>query len=1602
MRQAFGRFINYLMLVLLLVVIQGCTYHVPHPPVSLTAAHNPITLGDSTTLTPSWGSSSASGTVDQGIGAVANGVPVTIKPTVDTTYTLTYSDSIGTIQTAVTVRVVGGPAITSLTAAAGIVTAGTGTTLTAVFAGGTGTLDNGIGTVTSGVPIPTGNLAADTTFTLTDTNAAGGFVTSTVTVRVAAAAGTPIITAPAFATAGAASLVASVPAQPTASFAWTISGGTITSGAATNQILFTAGASGAVSLGCVVTNAAGTPAPQATATCTIVAPPAVPVITAPATVTASTAGLTASVPAQAGSSYTWSLTGGAITAGAGTTLITFTAGSSGTVQMSCVVTNAAGTSSAPGTASTAIVAAPGTPVVTAPAFVTAGAAGLTASVPAVAGDSYAWTITGGTITAGGATSVITFTADATGTVKVSCVVTNAAGTAAPAGVAFCSIVAAPVIPVVSAQAAVTAGTTGHAASITNSAAEPAGSTYAWTVTGGTLTGIATGTSITFTAGASGSVLLSCKVTTTASATSTGTFTSTIDPVPVSTITAPASITSGASGTASVPPQTGSSYVWTIAGGSITAGTGTASISFTAGASGSVVLGCTVTNGAGTASAPGSATVGIVAAPTATITAPASITGGTSGAASVPTQGGSSYAWTISGGTITAGTGSASITFLAGASGSVVLGCTVTNTLGVASAPGSATVSIVAAPVATITAPASIETSTSGTASVPSQTGSSYAWTISGGSITAGAGSASITFLAGASGSVVLGCTVTNSLSVASAPGSATVTIVAAPVATITAPASIEASTSGTASVPSQGTSSYAWTITGGSITAGTGTASITFLAGASGSVVLGCTVTNTLGVASAPGSATVAIVAAPVATITAPPTIAAGATGAASVPAQGGSFAWTITGGSISTGAGTASITFLAGASGSVVLGCTVTNTLGVASAPGSATVGIVVVPVISAPANVAISTPGFTATISNAGSEPAGSTYAWTISTGGAGTVGTIDSGNGTASISFTAGTGTPLLLDCKVTASGTTADSGPLTISNIGGLAVIGVLISDATNEDWATIGVKVLSVGLVPQGGATPVSIYTAPTPAPVTNLIQLDQLSELLNQASVPPGTYTGAVLTLAGNPGDVALVSAANPSAGFPAPAAAAVPAGQIQIQNLTGTPGSLTVPVTVPFPAPVTVGAGQGNPLDLEFDLADPGFLISHQAAGDSAPFWALNFNGPVHYHPAPATGMVLRHLYATVGSVAADSTALTAAKVNPTWPNVQPETAQTTANTLTIQADAANGTLFYDLDAQTGTTLTDFSALAATLPGKYLRAAVRYQADGTLVAARLWAGSRFDLVYAGPEGHVLHVDTGAGTLTIADPAGVGVPLQVTAATRFFFRSPANPTADAAAIGSGPGFLGTGLVRGFKVHASVDPAGSPLTAQTVDIEAARFEGAIAASSTGFTVTRSFATAGDDYTVSLASSSGFPAAGPVDFGGGLPLVLPWAASGATWNDPANPGGWTASSALLEPTALPAGTVASAWSAGSFGLSLPGGANLAVVDLDVTGATSKAYQVDRTGAIVTVSPIDLATPAGQASLGTYLAAGATVKVYGIPQANGHIQATVVFCYTGTLPI
>ncbi len=226
--------------------------------------------------------------------------------------------------------------------------------------------------------------------------------------------------------------------------------------------------------------------------------------------------------------------------------------------------------------------------------------------------------------------------------------------------------------------------------------------------------------------------------------------------------------------------------------------------------------------------------------------------------------------------------------------------------------------------------------------------------------------------------------------------------------------------------------------------------------------------------------------------------------------------------------------------------------------------------------------------------------------------------------------------------------------------------MLVSDDPAEDWAAVDVKVLSIALVPQGGGTPVTVYTAPSPAPSVNLVQLDQLGEILGNVSVPAGTYTGAVITISGNPGDVALVVSANPESGFDGTAGATIPSSQIQIMGAKGSAGSLTVPVTVNLQAPLVVTAGQNNALDLEFNLAHPAFIVDH-VPPSGAPFWAVNFKGCLRHHPiADITALVLRHTYGTVTGVASDNSSITIMRDFAVRPPTTPETAITTNQSLT------------------------------------------------------------------------------------------------------------------------------------------------------------------------------------------------------------------------------------------------------------------------------------------------------------------------------------------------
>ena len=636
----------------------------------------------------------------------------------------------------------------------------------------------------------------------------------------------------------------------------------------------------------------------------------------------------------------------------------------------------------------------------------------------------------------------------------------------------------------------------------------------------------------------------------------------------------------------------------------------------------------------------------------------------------------------------------------------------------------------------------------------------------------------------------------------------------------------------------------------------------------------------------------------------------------------------------------------------------------------------------------------------------------------------------------------------------------STPTPPSNTPQNVLVPIAFSDASSEDWSAIQVTVTSVVFVSSGGNTPNLL-----PSPITvNLEQLDGLSEALGGASLSAGTtYTGAILTISANPGDVSLTVSGDPEAGFPEAASTAsapdvIPSSRIQIQGATGAASSKTVSVPVsfvtPFVAPAATSATDPTPatatsgIDIEFDLSHPAFIVGHAPVGGGSTIWAVNFKGPLKHKPVDdLRHLVLRHLYGTVTGVSSDNTTLTITRDWPTLPLTSPETFTAGTTSVPITVDATNGTLFYDVDARTHSTITDLSSVAASLvAGKFVRVGARYQQDGKLVATRIWTSATFNTVFVSPEGHVLHVDGNTGnSFTVDNADGKPVVIAVDANTQFFFRNPGT-SGDVTPIGTGPTFLKLdNLARGFKVHVTpVDLTAAPLVAATVDIESAPYEGTISdVTATGFALARNFATARDDYAVSLgyisastpngkdpltgtaltgfkywdfayptlvtsgaAATTDFVAAagGGVNFGGSAGAYRAAGVSYATWGDAADLNGWSAPQAILLPTVIPHTTVAAAIAAGtsSFTIDAAGGTTPVTVNFSTaTGSATLVYQVDRTNGVVTVSPQDITTSAGLAALTAGLQAGAKVMVSAVPQSDASLKAYVISYYTGTPP-
>jgi hypothetical protein len=560
---------------------------------------------------------------------------------------------------------------------------------------------------------------------------------------------------------------ASGPAGMT-SYAWGITNGTITSATNIQTITYTAGASGTVTLTLTVTAPNGCIVAGSTPV-TISAYPATPTITpTPATVCANSTGNSADGPAGA-TTYAWSIVNGTITSATNIQTITYTAGASGTVDLTLSVTNATGCAT-PNTVNVTINANPATPTITpTPASVCANSTGNSADGPAGA-TSYAWSITNGTITSATNIQTITYTAGASGTVGLTLVVTNASGCSAT-NTSNVTINANPATPTITpTPASVCASSAG------NSAAGPAGATsYAWSITNGTITSATNIQTITYTAGASGTVGLTLVVTNASGCSATNTSNVTITPIPPTPVIGTSGPTTFcAGGSVTLTSSSASGNQWFLNGNPIG---GQTNQQYVATANGNYTVIVTTSGCSSAASAATTVIVNPIPA-TPTITPGGPTTFCTGGSVTLTSSSASGNQWFLNGNPIG---GATNQSLLVNAAGSYTVKVT---TSGCTSNPSAATVVVVNPnPNATITAPATVNINSTGNVASTANAGAgaTYAWTVTGGTLTGGNNTPSITFTAGATaGTLTINLTVTTSAGCSDAK-SANVTRVIPPV-----------------------------------------------------------------------------------------------------------------------------------------------------------------------------------------------------------------------------------------------------------------------------------------------------------------------------------------------------------------------------------------------------------------------------------------------------------------------------------------------------------------------------------------------------------------------------------------------------------------------------------------------------------------------------------------------------------------------------------------------------------------------------------------------------------------------------------------------------
>ncbi len=510
-------------------------------------------------------------------------------------------------------------------------------------------------------------------------------------------------------------------------------------------------------------------------------------------------------------------------------------------------------------------------------------------------------------------------------------------------------------------------------------------------------------------------------------TASGSATVTVNPVPVASLTVPVRVCSGASANAAVAQAAGATYAWSITNGSILSGQGSNAITFSA-ASNPVTVSVVVSLGSCTDT--DSRAIPVSLPPSATVSGGGTVCAGEVATVSFDLTGAPPFTVRWSDGVVqavgAAGPGSRSVT-PATSTTYTITSLTDANGCAGGVASGSAPVTVNPVPSAAITAPGSYCAGASSLgASVPDAgAGATYAWTIAGGAIAGSTTAPSVTFTP-TGASVTLGVTVTLPSGCASSSSRAS-TLAPAPTAVVSGGGTVCAGNAATLQATLTGMPPFTLTWSDGFVQSGIGSTVATRSVRPAASRTYTVTAVQDASCSgSASGSADVTVTEAPSALVSTPSSIIClGASATITVQLSGpGPYTLTWGDGLVETVTGPTSVRTVSPFVTETFLISSVSN--GTCTSPGIGSSQVIVFPdasaaTITGPGEVCARSSGHTATVPDAGD---GTTWEWTVSNG------TIDSGQGTRSVRFSAGDAGDTTLSVTVRAAGGCEVSGSLRV--------------------------------------------------------------------------------------------------------------------------------------------------------------------------------------------------------------------------------------------------------------------------------------------------------------------------------------------------------------------------------------------------------------------------------------------------------------------------------------------------------------------------------------------------------------------------------------------